>query len=382
MKQFLYPALFLAFATSATQSSPSKSEMQSSRLDNKEEHITQAFRSTRVSHFKGSTLWSTIVVSIENDVCTDVEALFVFGQPAEAITAALEESFISNACTSSSDGVHEQRDERSFAIFTLIFGRSLETGWTTGNDPSVRNSYKRNWQNLNGEIWASDAVDKLAEDCEGLCPASTIIAMMFAKANYFDAINRPMTANLWRYVAVSLSIDQENIRREAREVLRKHTYRLYQHSVQVGDFSSAKTAFKWVEDLNFRDDDYTKIKNHFTLWQQSFEDGISDVVVPLVKDTPFSLRHAVAVRGVSKPEFRLSITDGGLDFGFLACDEQWQVNLRVDRRSGWRIPETAQNCELLLFGEEGTQVQISEYAQGSLDDNGNLLPSDKVSSAY
>lgn len=347
----------------------SESEMQSFSIGDEYGTYFEFFRASRISIWRSSKLWATALVRVEDGKCREISTLFGFGDSREKISKAYERAVIDEPCTASIDqnGI---RDLPTYAFIAIGSGGRSETGWVQEGDRGRK--AKKNWVRITSDLWASDAIDSAAEACEGLCEFSSLLALMFAKADFFDRVDRALTASLWRVLALEGAIRHKNIRLEGKDVLKRHIYRHYQHAVQTADFPLATEAMEMADDLRFDDPDYEKIKAHFSRWEEIQATATNGLVVPLVADTPFSDLHHVAARSISNPEFRITVTQGSVSHAFLLCGQGWQVSLSTDQRSGWKIPDGVDDCSIMVFGGEGTIIHLWEYPEGTLDDNGNL----------
>lgn len=348
----------------------SELEMQSFSLGDEYGSYFEFFRSNRISTWRSSTFWATALVRIEDGLCKEIETLITVGDSREKISNAYERAITGTPCTASIDDIGMSGANAYAFLANGGGGRSSEMGWR--QEDNLGRAVRKNWLQITSNQWTSDAIDKAAEDCEGLCPFSTLMALMLAKADYFDRVDRALTANLWRGLALEGAIRVEDIRLQGKDVLKRHIYRQYQHGVQTADFPLAKGAMMMADDLRFDDSDYEKIKAHFTGWKEIQTTASTGVVVPLVEDTPFSDVHHVAARSISSPEFRLTVTQGSVSHAFLRCGQGWQVSLSTDKRSGWKIPDGVEDCSIVVLGGEGAIIHLWEYPEGTLDDNGNL----------
>ncbi|MDA8620056.1 hypothetical protein N9L28_04755 [Luminiphilus sp.] len=315
------------------------------------------------------------IVSIDGSNCGVASSLL---QPTEGEDkSALENLFIPYDCRASNDRGAVALPAGSFWYYRVKRDRSFDQYFVESEEPKLR-WVEKGFMASENEFTPQELDEFCAK--KRRCPSSLQISMFFARANYFDRINRRQTAAIWRLQGIMLVASSKTLRKEHGQEIIKHLKQAYRAATDASDLALAT----WVihiweeafEDLN--QDMLSALLNHKEGWSERLSNQKAPVgySIPLVGDTFLSDYHYVGYRGVQQSEFKIDIVEGAVDHAFLNCNWLFgydrQVRLQVDLKRGWKIPEGWGSCRLILFGKKGTRVKIWEYPDGSLDDNGNL----------
>jgi hypothetical protein len=211
------------------------------------------------------------------------------------------------------------------------------------------------------------------------CHFQTIIALVFAGANYFDTLGRPIAAAMHRLVAFD-ALDLQSLPKERSHRIQKtnfkdgltlHAEALLKYSFDTEDHQLANEAKYILTRLEALD---TETETRLNEWELNLEGAVTpiSVTLPLVADTPVSKYHYAVSKGLALKEF--GITTDGVDLAYasLHCSEK-QVTLVTAARSAWVIPDDWENCWLTLLSDEPTKATITEYPDGYVDRNGSLI---------
>ena len=346
-----------------------------------------ATRKKRIQMYGNSSSISAIV-SIENYKCTYAAPLLQsFADDAEDV---LKNFWLSEDCKPSNDGMASASGDGIFWAQAFVRDRSLQAAWS--DPPQGSSFFKREKENhaemldLAGKLAAFEnrftleELEEITSLCEGPCPSSLSIGTYLARANYFDSVERSLTAAIWRLEGLQHALSSKVFLRDHGATLSKHLKQAYLAAVDASDYVLAAWVIQQWEDNLWTVDQtgLVKLKEHHRSWEQTSSNQAAPVgyMTPLVTDTFLSDYHSVAVRGVHSKEFKINVVRGKVEYAFLNCghlfDNQRQVHLQGDFTRGWKMPADWESCRVVLFGDKGTRVKIWEYPDGTLDENGNL----------
>lgn len=285
----------------------------------------------------------------------------------ESSEEALQKSLRYRRCTGSSDGLIP--GERNGARFMYFIPE----------DDSLTDRLE-GYDELNKiinelmdsrELYEPGAVDQLLTQCKGRCPSALILGSHFAKANYYDSVNRPLTAAIWRYFALARASTSSAFIEAHEDAFVGHVRLAFFYAADADDYNMAEGVSAWVAEKSPL---WIAFKEHLDGWAAINEKNAADPIgynFPLVTDTPLSDYHAVGFRTLAVKEFKIDILAGAIDYAFLSCDSN-QVELQVELKRAWQVPSDWGGCDVYIFGEEGTEVRLWELPAGSVDQNGNL----------
>lgn len=229
--------------------------------------------------------------------------------------------------------------------------------------------------------FAPAELDELTLQCEYRCASVVLIAIHFAKANYFDSVDRSMTGAVWRLQGLKYALHSSAIREAHSDALVSHMKLAYVTADMQEDSRVAHWLIdEWQLHLSSEHKIPNEYKDHLEAWDVGLEQRTraSGYTFPLIMDTPFSDYLAVGYRGIASREFKIEVLDGAINYAFLECGE-WllgsdttQVELRTYLKRGWEIPADWDDCGVIIIGQQGSKVRIWGYLDGSLDENGNL----------
>lgn len=291
---------------------------------------------------------------------------------------------------------YEWSDRRMQAILRHFIGRGSSDGLTPGERNGARFIYfipqddslterLEGYDELNKiinelmnsrELYEPGAVDQLLTQCKGRCPSALILGSHFAKANYYDYVNRPLTAAIWRYFALLRVVDNNAFIESHAAALADHFEAVYRYAVKAKDYIMAVRALTEWEDKLYEErrnerDAFEEQLYFWTAQNKKNEEAPNGYTFPLVTDTPLSDYHAVGFRTLAVKEFKIDILAGAIDYAFLNCGSN-QVELQVELKRAWQVPSDWGTCGVYIFGEEGTEVRLWELPDGTVDQNGNL----------
>ena len=345
-----------------------------------------ATRNKRIQMYGLSSSISAIV-SIENYKCTYATPLLQsFADDAEDV---LKNFWLSEDCKPSNDGMASKSGDGIFWAQAFLRDASLnELGAELPGVSKFRSGRKTHAKMLDlaGKLAAFEnrftleELEEITSLCEGPCPSSLSIGTDLARANYFDSVERSLTADILLLEGLQLALSTKLFLREYGATLSKHLKQAYLAAVDASDYVLAAWVIQQWEDNLWTVDKtvLVELKEHHSSWEQTFSNQAAPVgyTTPLVTDTFLSDYHSVAVRGVNSREFKINIVRGKVEYAFLNCGQlfgkQWQVHLQGGLHSGL---ENACRLGALQSGpvwDKGTRVKIWEYPDGNLDENGNL----------
>ena len=317
--------------------------------------------------------------------CVSSEILWWLGASKEQIADAYAARDADQVeCSLSSDGSLTTRDSEDIPSIDTINPKGRVGGHRL-DDPTFENSYKSDeLEGFNKTLLIEPVTKEQYQNMQNFCNTSgchfqTIIALVFAGANYFDALGRPIAAAMHRLVAFDV-LDLQSLPKERSHRIQKtnfkdgltlHAEALLKYSFDTEDHQLANEAKYILTRLEALD---TETETRLNEWELNLEGAVTpiSVTLPLVADTPVSKYHYAVSKGLALKEF--GITSDGVDlaYAFLQCSEK-QVTLVTAARSAWVIPDDWEDCRLTLLSDEPTKATITEYPDGYVDRNGSLI---------
>ena len=327
----------------------------------------------------------SVIVPVEDRKCgPSISLLEPSDQESER---PLKNIFLESTCEASSDGQISISQKGNILFRGLPPDRSMA-------DYAIDRRFKGTKEILKvagdlmdfDQLYEPNALDEQISQCEDRCPTALLVGTYFAKANYYDSVERPMTGAMWRLEGLAYAMHSGAFLQEHKQALAAHLQTAYRFADDISDFEMARWVLREWEmhlraSLRYSE---TGEKSHLDSWEEGSKQRRAPIgyTFDLVTDTPISDYHAAGFRGLASREFKIDVMAGKIEYSFLQCSD-WllyssvdnsikQVELRVDLNRGWQVPAHWENCSLIILGDQGAKVRIWEYPDGSLDANGNL----------
>lgn len=363
----------------------------SKRFSDKTVEARFNFDSPQIS---GGYLVSNILTS-EDDKCTQIEVLWWAGIPKLKIEHLYEQLISASlSCLKSEDGSPLlSKTETDTYLFTDV--SSTKTGtWRRypkdgDNHPLVVTPFSSRSKSeelsvFNEQLLSTSASQEQLINMQEFCDTSgcqftSLIALLFAKANRNELDGKRVTAAMYRLKAFdaldlnSLPEHMTSLIEGARfkDGLTLHAQALIKYSFDTEDYQIANEAKYILTRLEALD---TETEARLNEWDLNLEGAVTpiSVTLPLVADTPVSKYHYAVSKGLALKEFGITTDGVDLAYAFLHCSEK-QVTLVTAARSAWVISDDWEDCRLTLLSDEPTKATITEYPDGYVDRNGSLI---------
>ena len=345
--------------------------------------------------------WSSYLWVCEEEDIEHNKVLESFGDKRADLERGLSKYAATiGSCSPSSDGLRAQQTSRylSSALFradSSLNARGIGGPWVSQRLRNFAADF------ISGDqVASSSAIKSVLTDCgdrvENHCPAYQLLALFFAYSNSLGTEDKHVSAAQWRWVALGESIDEYKSRRMVSahdNDLVAHAQAIFNYASRTNDLGMAKMADGFIQKYSENDAVALAFTEKLKLWQQDSDSQSlpQAVVLPAVKDNPFSNQHSAILRYVTSHEFSINAVNGNIEFAQLECvgpnddtpetlvdargptipDKLKIVELMTDVRSGWTIPKTWVDCHLKILASPDTKVKIWEYPDGTLDRNGN-----------
>ncbi|MEO0439058.1 MAG: hypothetical protein AAF098_19430 [Pseudomonadota bacterium] len=314
-------------------------------------------RTTRPAH------WVTASFVLENGKCKKPYIHSSFGVPEERLIPALETAARAFENCETSGTVGGKSGQRLLLV-TELMGK---LGWS-----SVANPEAYRPMISASAAYEPERLDEMIHGCEGRCSSVFLLMTMFARANYYTALNREISANLWRYEALRAAAKNEEVERLFRNELEAHLKALYNYGAKTHQAGIVFIADQLSNDLlNRRGATAKHFRDEAIALAGRLEASHRDLelIIPLSSDSPYSSADESAMTLITHREFSVTADQGRLHDLQINCvdeDTSYSSQLKIDQESKWRLPGNRGVCKLFVFGAKGSKFRLTQYARGGL----------------
>ncbi|MEM1188288.1 MAG: hypothetical protein AAGI72_07165 [Pseudomonadota bacterium] len=220
------------------------------------------------------------------------------------------------------------------------------------------------------DIYSLTEIDRLSERCRSECSFTVVAALAFAYANSLDASSRPLAANSWRRLALSIGVRTQPLKEMALRELQDQLALAYHRAAASSDLGGARMVLGWAAEIGRDSDTLVRAENHLRDWIEEDRQRSAPVAatIPLVSGTALSRTMGAFSRGLDSHAFSLEGRLGEIRHLFVQCrdrdagsEDRALVNLDPDETAIQKIPERWESCEMIALGVPGARLTVLEY---------------------